>query len=105
MPFHGHHYGPWGHYHGGPSRLVWFIIGGIAASWFWRVKAQRAIENGHGNSYGNGWDPKGWDERRMARMEAWKEEKAKLAAFGSQAGETVCFESSSSLYLLGLNVV
>lgn len=41
MPFYGHMGHHMHHFHRGPSRLIWFILGGVATAWWMKHKEIR----------------------------------------------------------------
>ncbi|KDQ15444.1 hypothetical protein BOTBODRAFT_31775 [Botryobasidium botryosum FD-172 SS1] len=91
----------------GPSRIVWFILGGLATAWWLRAKDMkreaRAIEGAapsgscHERRWGWGWNSS-QNEHGQNRNEAqWEAEREKIRKFGNEAGETIIDVTEASL--------
>lgn len=81
----------------GPSRIIWFVLGGLTTAWWLRAKDMRrearAIEGGappescHERRWGWGWNS-GRHEHGQNPTQ-WEAEREKMKKFGNEAGETV----------------
>jgi hypothetical protein len=102
-----HHYRRFRH----PSRLLWFIIGGVAATWYIKRKEKHSDEyrfgccrrppiqapqstqqsNDDGVAQSRFPAPRDhvWGAWEQQKADQWEEEKARLLNIGRQAGDTV----------------
>jgi hypothetical protein len=113
---HGWHYP---YYRRGPSRIIWFILGGVAASW-WMIRKEAHAAYGHIGycvrkpiqaspsdqpqelpaSLPDERTPMSIPQTPNGKYAAWgfgqtppfgwEEEKDRMLALGRQAGDTVC---------------
>jgi hypothetical protein len=107
------------HFRRGPSRLIWFILGGVTAAWWMKHKEMRSHERYMGHCVRQSIQPAEingqqtqntkahWGGSAQAQYEApraspppqpmpfgwndqqWEDEKEKMWAMGRQAGDTV----------------
>ncbi|KAG9122644.1 hypothetical protein FRC07_000900 [Ceratobasidium sp. 392] len=89
----------------GPSRLIWFGIGGLATYWFIKSKEHRreiAYQNEDGHkarscAWGGGW---GWGHHQRDMREIqhkMEEERQRMKGFGASASEAIVDLTESSL--------
>ncbi|KAG8690575.1 hypothetical protein FRC08_010491 [Ceratobasidium sp. 394] len=110
-PFHPYHAGaPTNIYYGrgyrrGPSRLVWFGLGGLATYWFIKSREHRreiAYQNDDGQkaktcAWG-GWGGWGNHQREMREIQhKMEEERRRMRGFGASASETIVDLTEASL--------
>jgi hypothetical protein len=117
-----HH--PYHYYrHGGPSRIIWFIIGGLAASWWLKRReihdyahigycVRKPIQAPSPNQAQEHLNPLPEERTHLGVSQApsgkawtfgqvppfgWEEEKERMLALGRQAGDTVRVSKYSKL--------
>ncbi|KAG8718997.1 hypothetical protein FRC09_011764 [Ceratobasidium sp. 395] len=94
----------------GPSRLVWFGLGGLATYWFIQSKERRretAYQNDDGQrakscmwgaGWGGGWGGWGNHQREMKEIQyKMEEEQRRMKNFGTSASEAIVDLAESSL--------
>ncbi|KAG9079944.1 hypothetical protein FRC06_007269 [Ceratobasidium sp. 370] len=116
-PYHPHHAGgpaPTHIYYnrgpgcmrGGPRRLFWFGMGGLATYWYVKSREHRreiAYQNEDGQkakscAWGGGWGSWGNHQREMREVQyKMEEEQRKMRGFGTSASEAIVDLTEASL--------